>query len=212
VLGSAYLGVQEAEDQLRPSKPAGWNFPVLFGGAANPRSSGSVWGAVWGQMSAPDWLNAVYDTGERRFDALSAHAYPHPQTVPPDQASSPLLSGLETLEAIRDARGDSDKPIWLTEIGYHTVGDSGNFGPPTDSQNQGEFLRCAFALLIDHPLDVEAFVINHLVDQSAYPRDEEDSFGLLANDLSFKATPPTDGYSILQSYFAGSSARTASCG
>jgi hypothetical protein len=212
VLGAAYLGVQDAEDQLRSSLPAGWDVPVLSGGPANPKVSASIWRAAWGEMSAPAWLNAVYDTGERRFDALSAHAYPHPQTVPPDLASPPLLNGLATLAAIRDARGDSNKPIWLTEIGYHTAGSWGSFGPPTDSQHQGEFLRCAYGLLIDNPDNIAAFVINHLVDQSTQPIDQEGSFGLLANDLSFKAPPPNDGYSILQSYFAGTPTRVTGCG
>jgi hypothetical protein len=100
----------------------------------------------------------------------------------------------------------------VTEIGWHTAGSIGNHGQPTDPLHQGEFLRCAYGLLVDSPRNVAAFVINNLVDQSPSGQDQEGSFGLLASDLGFKAPPPNDGYSILRSYFAGVPSRVASCG
>jgi hypothetical protein len=208
VLHTAYLGVQQAVQQQQPSRPPGWTVPVLLGGPADPQSGG-----IWGELSASDWLNAVYNVegGARDFDALSVHIYPT-QTVPPDVATPTLLDAMQGYVGIRDAHGDAARPIWLTEIGYHTVGDSQGFGQHTDPQHQGEFLRCAYGLLIDDPDNIAAFLINHLIDQSPQPTDQEGSFGLLANDLNFKAPPPNDGYSILQSYFARTPTQVPSCG
>jgi hypothetical protein len=208
VLSNAYAGVQDAVGQLAPSMPAGWSMPVLLAAPADPSGGG-----LWREMTAVDWMKALYDEfGARRdFDALAWHVYPNPQTVPPDQATPSLLGALDTFANIRDAHGDAAKPIWVTEIGWHTVGSIGSHGQPTDPAHQGKFLRCAYGLLVDSPRNVVAFVINNLVDQSPYPKDQEGSFGLLASDLSFKAPPPDDGYSILQGYFARPPSPVTSC-
>lgn len=75
---------------------------VLLGGLA---------GLPW------DYINGIYDAGGGAFfDIMNVHPYCYPQTPEAAKISDDLLR----LRRLMVERGDADKPVWITEIGWPT--------------------------------------------------------------------------------------------
>ena len=83
-------------------------------------------------IAMPAYLAALYGSGaDRYFDAVAVHPYGRD----PEAA----FEVVERARAIMDTRGDSEKPIWITEIGWAT---SGSESTVTVSERaQAEYLR-----------------------------------------------------------------------
>ena len=110
---------------------------VITGGlAAVPTTGNGMWGAE-------DYLKQIYaNGGGDYFDAVGYHPYTYP-LMPSDPAA---WNGWQIMESgIRStmvANGDSDKQVWMTEMGAPT---SGNKVTVTQSE-QAEILSEAVAL------------------------------------------------------------------
>ena len=70
------------------------------------------------------YLEAMYAAGAAgHFDALSLH--PYSLDYPPDSVVDPTRSFRQAIDdalAVLDAHGDSDTPIWITEMGWSSRG------------------------------------------------------------------------------------------
>ena len=84
------------------AKRANPNVRVVIGGTAGIPTQG--------------FFDKIYDMGGAAFfDAMNVHPYTHP--LPPEKSFD---SGLERLRAFMDSRGDADKPIIVSEMGWPT--------------------------------------------------------------------------------------------
>ena len=105
---------------------------ILLGGLpGDPRKPGSIAGT--------EFLEGLYRAGARAyFDAVAVHPYS------PDLAG--VRSQLADVRRVLDGRGDSDTPIWVTELGWGaTPSGDGRFVETIDGQ--AEMLLGAFDLL-----------------------------------------------------------------
>ncbi len=92
VLRAAYAAAKRANPKIC----------VVLGGTANIPIQG--------------FLDKIYDMGGAAyFDAMNVHPYVHP--LPPEKAFD---TGLESLRAYMDSRGDAQKPIIISEMGWPT--------------------------------------------------------------------------------------------
>jgi polysaccharide biosynthesis protein PslG len=105
---------------------------ILIGGLpGDPRKRGSIAGT--------EFLEELYRAGARAyFDAVAVHPYS------PDLVG--VQSQLADVRRVLDGRGDSDTPIWVTELGWGaTPSGDGRFVETIDGQ--AEMLLGAFELL-----------------------------------------------------------------
>jgi Glycosyl hydrolase catalytic core len=105
---------------------------ILIGGLpGDPRKPGSIAGT--------EFLEGLYRAGARAyFDAVAVHPYS------PDLAG--VRSQLADVRRVLDGRGDSETPIWVTELGWGaTTNGDGRFVETIDGQ--AEMLLGAFELL-----------------------------------------------------------------
>jgi hypothetical protein len=158
---------------------------VAFGGLA-PFYSGD-WGHMWG------FLEEVYafhpDIGDY-FDVLAIHTYTWIQGKPPeiDNPISPLQRSVPTM--IREARevllrwDGRGKPIWITEVGWHTaIKDKIGYVP---EETQAQYLARSFVLSVANGVTKHCWYTWR--DSWDFLNDSEDAFGLVGYDPD-----PTDG-------------------
>lgn len=173
-------------------------------------------GAVEGADA--EFIEMLYEAEEGiadHFDAVSIHPYSHrfPPTDPrqgwsggiyPDpafgSAEHSFVRGIPRVRKVMTANGDSDRPLWITEVGWSTCTavnpappDDTNSGGPADtsyrclSQNrrlsaqqarteaellQAEFIGSAFSLLRGEFPYVEAAFLYELRDSPVAPAPE----------------------------------------
>jgi hypothetical protein len=93
------------------------------------------------------FLEAMYQAGAGDyFDVLGAHPYgfAYPPDDPRGAHDGLNLARLLDLREIMEAHGDSDKPIWVTELGWTTAGvDEGSWLTVTPQQ-QADYLTGAW--------------------------------------------------------------------
>lgn len=137
-----------------------------------------------------DWITGMYaavpELG-RYFDALSIHPYggnPAIQSPTGDTDAEPGYL-VEQAHAELAARGDGDKPVWVTEIGWSTC--SGSTACVSEGQQASylaAFLRLAVTTWHSY---VRAVFVYDLRDIAPAPAsDSEAWYGLLRPDLSRK--------------------------
>ena len=146
--------------------------PVVHGGLAN------FFDADAEREPLEDFLEAIYDHGGGDYtDAIAVHPYPG------RPGESRLLPSIAAAMRVRDAHGDSEKPIWVTELGVTTTGtDPGlRWTPP----GQARELVGAYRRLARTP-GVELVAIHTLVEPLADPANSEAGYGLVRGDLSPK--------------------------
>jgi hypothetical protein len=120
--------------------------PVLVGGLIPTGTNGT-------NVSASEFLRQVYaNAGAAAFEGIASHPYPH--QAPFVQT---MWKRLDALRAVRDGRGDSATPLWITEVGVSTDPAS---GVPLDQQ--GDLLVELYRSIEAH--DVNSFVIHRLHD------------------------------------------------
>lgn len=111
------------------------------------------------------------------FDVMSIHHYIHPARENNIEA---LQASLEATRQVMDDSGDSDVPLWLTEIGWSDAPNA--WGQPTASQDEiAAFLRRVYSEL---PADkIFWYNFRNVFDDSP---EVEHNFGLVNNDFTTK--------------------------
>jgi hypothetical protein len=146
--------------------------PVIGGGVTNLPYSTSK------GMSLRAFLTGMYARGAGgAMDAIGVHAYPllHPYE---DWLAKTLLD----TRAVRADFGDSQRPIWVTEVGISTTESDALYRVTEQQQAAGlveAYRRLAGAR------DVGAVLVHTLVDPAAR-QGRELGFGVLRSDLSAK--------------------------
>jgi polysaccharide biosynthesis protein PslG len=171
LLKSAYSAVKGVNPEM----------PVISGGLFAAPKSGDF------AMEDADFLAAVYAAGGRRYmDGIGAHPYPLDQSDPgSDFELEAMKDDLARLRSVESAAGDSNKPIWVTEVGLSTASAPG-FPPGVSEDEQATDLRSIIhAVGTEGPIPV--LLIHRLVDP-AYPSSGdafgqwESGFGVYAHD------------------------------
>jgi hypothetical protein len=84
---------------------------VITGGFANPSDTAT------GDISLADFTHGVYARGGKRYmDGIGFHPYGAVLTT------EFVNRAFARVRAVRDSFGDSQKPLWATEIGLSTTG------------------------------------------------------------------------------------------
>lgn len=135
---------------------------VLLGGTA---------GIPW------DYLEGIYAAGgESFFDVMNVHPYRYPDT--PEHRS--LLDDIDRLRKLMAAHGDTDKPIWFTEIGWPTHQGQRGISP----EAQARMLARSYLISLQAGIEVvfwyEFQAPEHKADYN------EDHFGMVHRDLTPK--------------------------
>ena len=124
------------------------------------------------------YLQRLYAAGAADyFDVVSIHHYLHPVQGDIER----LQRGLDSTRQVMDAYGDTDVPLWLTEIGWSDAPDA--WGLPTATQ---EDIASFLAQVYTTPLTVDKifwYNFRNIFDQSA---EVEHNFGLVYNDFTPK--------------------------
>jgi hypothetical protein len=157
----------------RAIKRARRDMPVVMGGLSNNDVSDDA-----GNVSLKDFLTDLYEEGAVRYtDALAFHPYPVSKSDP-----QLVRSVLQVLD-VRSSFGDSERPLWVNELGATTS------GPDPDlrfsEREQAEALRDAFERLSRVP-GVEMVLVHTLIDPPGGGADPEAGYGLLRGDGSPK--------------------------
>jgi hypothetical protein len=158
LLAEAYRAVKGVDPKL----------PVASGGLLPTTTTGGL------AVSDAQFLAAMYRAGAARWmDAIAAH--PYPLAVAPGGASrydtDATEQGLDRLRAVRNAAGDSGKPIWITEMGVST--ESGAAFPPGASEDeQADDLITMLREVGDDP-DMQVALVHRLIDTPTPPGDNQ---------------------------------------
>jgi GH35 family endo-1,4-beta-xylanase len=92
------------------------------------------------------FLEALYEHGaDDYFDVLGVHAYGfgYPPDDPRGAHGGLNLARTADLRDIMLRRGDGDKPVWITEIGWTTQGNEHSAWQEVTRQQQADYLRAA---------------------------------------------------------------------
>jgi polysaccharide biosynthesis protein PslG len=150
-----------------------------------------------------DWLEQVYAAGAAgSFDVLATHPYLGPSDAPPetpDDGSPWTLLHVTRVQQLMRDNGDGDLPIWFTEFGWSTHGNTDATQPwqrGVSPSTQGEYLVRTLDLLRSRFPQV-----SHVFWYAARDRVDSDvhtnGYGLLTYDLE-----PKPAYRALRAYLA----------
>ena len=115
-------------------KPANPSAVVVLGGLSAGVRNGQA-----DVVKGSDFLSAVYQNGGRSyFDVVGFH--PYDDGVAPQQC---LTQALTDIHQVMVVNGDSDKKIWVTEVGWF----AGTAPNAVSESGQAEYLTDAFTLL-----------------------------------------------------------------
>jgi hypothetical protein len=134
-----------------------------------------------------EWLARAYDAGVHGcFDVLATHPYPAQADQPPDAPDDGTEGTLRHVSAVRAlmvARGDGDKPIWFTELGWSThPGGDVSWHRGVDEATQADYvLRTLRLLRTELPYVTAVFFYRDRDQETGY--DHFDHFGLMTRDL-----------------------------
>lgn len=137
-----------------------------------------------GSESPPAFLATMYDSGAKGyFDAVAMHPYVFPNGLAADP-----LNGWSDVTRMRDvmvAHGDSDKKIWMTELGAPTSASSAEGVSEAEQARQiTDVLAAAARLDYSGP----AFIYSVRDNNSSDRNNRDSNFGaLLTSDWRPKA-------------------------
>lgn len=138
------------------------------------------------------FMQAIYDNGAGDyFDAVAMHPYSAPNLLsapgPPESSNAAIAAVTEVLRS----HGQGDKPIWFTEFGASTAGQSaGDLGQVgVTEQRQAEILVDAIRYLRTLANCGPLFIFDHRDIDSA-SNNVEFRYGLLRSDFSPKPALP----------------------
>jgi len=145
------------------------------------------------------FLEAMYQAGAGAyFDALGAHPYGfvYPPDDPRGSHDGLNLARLLDLREIMEARGDGDKPIWTTELGWTTAGVGEGSWLTVTPQQQADYLTDAWRrALTDEMAWLQVFTVWNL-SQGLPPTDEMAGYSLLG-----ESGEPKPAYHTLRTEF-----------
>ncbi len=165
--------------------------------AADPACTVALGGTFYPHLvveSGEDFLEEVYaihpDLGDY-FDVLAFHPYRYPFTAPEVQNGyqDSLLTAIETMRDVLERHGDADKPIWITEMGWHTATLQPVFSGVT-FEEQARYLARAYVLALSTGVDKVCW---YTFEDGEHARAwQEDAFGLFVHDEDWSDTryPP----------------------
>lgn len=141
-----------------------------------------VLGGLSGSGVRPDgtgYLQRIYELeGASYFDVVSVHHYLHPTLGKIEQLESALTATREVM----DTNGDSDIPLWLTEIGWSDAPNA--WGAPTSPPEEiAQWLTDVYTAAL--PAEkIFWYNFRNIFDGSA---EVEHNFGLVKNDFTPKS-------------------------
>jgi polysaccharide biosynthesis protein PslG len=175
-----------AESFWRAADPVGQYVALLRAAYPAVKAVAPSVPVVGGSLMYADeaWTRAAYAAGVKgAFDAWSVHPYSEDRSplAPAPGAEWRKLSFAEGVPAIRQTlleQGD-DKPLWLTEVGWHTSTTRGAaaWRNGVDLARQATFTAEALAKAAEWPW-VHAVIAFGLRDTSTDPTFREGNFGL----------------------------------
>lgn len=141
---------------------------VILGGLAGPGVN----------KDGEGFLPAIYEAGGAgHFDIVSIHIYIHPT----EGGIEDVQESIAATRAVMDNYGDTETPIWLTEIGWSDAENA--WGRSTVSQEEiADFLEQVYTA----PLDAEVIFWYNFRDIFPDSPDVEHNFGLVNADLTLK--------------------------
>ena len=196
--GATYGGTAEYSALLKAA------YPAVKRGNPNAKVVTS------GPSSLDDaWISSLYANGIKGyFDVLAVHAYEAPANYGPLSSDGSKRWNFLHLPAVHQVmidNGDTDKPIWITEMGWSSHANTSptttvneNFG--VTDQQQGDFLVQAIEYAKNNWPYVELLVdysdrnLASVSGSAEYARHQM-NFGLLNTDNSVKPA-----YTILAQY------------
>ena len=150
-----------------------------------------------------DWVARAYDSGAAGwFDVMATHPYMGVADSPPetpDDGAGKTLDAVRGLHTLMAAHGDGDKPIWITEMGWSTHGntsDTPDWARGVSPSVQADYLVRALEKVRDEHPYVSRFYWYRERDKSTGDV-HDDNFGLLTEDLQGKPA-----YRALAGYLA----------
>jgi hypothetical protein len=144
------------------------DMPVIGASLANGEPAGFI--------SPAQFLGGIYDAGAgASMDAIGVHPYPFSAT-----SLANTFRTLDAVRAVRDAHGDSGRPLWVTELGATTSG----VGALNENEQAGIFVA-AYRALRAMP-DIGGIYFHTLVEPPYPWWDPETGYGIVRADLSPK--------------------------
>jgi hypothetical protein len=144
------------------------------------------------------FLEAMYQAeAGAYFDALGAHPYgfAYPPDDPRGAHDGLNLARLLDLQAIMEAHGDGDKPIWVTELGWTTVGVGEGSWLTVTPQQQADYLKEAWRQARREWPWLQVFTVWNL---SQGPRPEPATDEMAGYSLLDESGEPKPAYQALQ--------------
>lgn len=141
-------------------------------------------------LTLPSFLAGIYRNGGAHYmDATSVHLYPDPG----DTTGVTALTALSEAEGVRQRFGDSQRPLWITEVGISTT------GPRAVTElAQASVLVRLYNALRSHR-DIRMILFHTLLEPPFSPTDPETGFGLVHDGFRLKP-----GYCVLSAAVGGS--------
>lgn len=139
------------------------------------------------------WIARAYAAGAKgAFDVMATHPYQGVHDAAPETPDDGTMWTMRHAAAVRRLmveQGDGDKPLWFTEFGWTSHGNSNvglaNWDRGVTEQQQGEyFVRTLQLISREMPYVTNVFWFNDRNRSSGNPR--LDNYGLLRNDLTPK--------------------------
>jgi polysaccharide biosynthesis protein PslG len=159
LLKQAYRGIKAANPAM----------PVAAGGFSNNQVTAD------GHISLADFTRAVYENGGKDYmDAIAFHPYPWALD---DQK---VLKSFADVRGVREAFGDGQKPLWVTETGVSTTGTDSRF--VFSEQQQADRLVSLYRTIKAMP-DVGMIFIHTLIESGTDPLNFGVGYGVLHRDL-----------------------------
>lgn len=138
------------------------------------------------------WWEALLRSGAcSATAAITVNPYQLPSDAPPDRPDDGVgsLRHLDVLEAVLDRNGCSDRPIWFTEFGWSTHGESPasrQWARGVTEDAQAEHLTTTLRIVKNEYPRVDRVYWYNLRDRGTGASVQNGNYGLLRRDLSEK--------------------------
>ena len=161
--------LQLAHDAIKEASPS---MPVLGGAVANYAGTDGE------RIADRRFLKRMYAAGAKgHMDGISLHPYPS------DIDLWAFFKALTDLRSVRDAAGDPDTELWMTEVGLSTTGGWFSWN------DQGALLREIYHLARAMP-DVRGLFIHTLLEPSLLPEtDVGFGYGVMRKEPGLEPKP-----------------------
>ncbi|QHW31408.1 cellulase family glycosylhydrolase [Paenibacillus rhizovicinus] len=166
-------GIRQAAAELGVAAPT-----ILVGGFSPVEPA-----YVPNSIAPLDFMQAIYDNGGKGyFDTIAYHTYTY---VAGSSTSHWTFTELQSIVDLMNGKGDTNKKIWATEVGWATGTGEGE----VSEADQAAFTANAFDVWFGLPY-AGPMMWYELVDNVSYDNgNRENTFGLLHSDATWTAKP-----------------------